>query len=338
MFFTTYEVTKEVDIMKYLFKVFYFCLFVVFPLVSMAKPSGTVIFRHPENDYNELWITDLTNTQNAQLIYKHSTPIYEFAAQKNDGPYIAFVADIEKHNLVEPDFGSDIYLFNSDKPKEKAQNLTRTLFDGSWEVDISNKGDIIFTTIRLNPDGNPPSLYLIPNSELQKKEPHIELLLEDSVNSIMWSPNGDQIVFYNVDGIFSLNLATRSVALIQREARYPTFSPDGTKLAFINRPLFNPQDIRIISLANLEEDQIIRLEDREGLRNLKWTLNGKYLVYTTNNNHYAAPIDGGVHEKIFEEYPVDRLRFGWGNRKSYPVEPADHFTTIWGEMKVFSGF
>lgn len=318
--------------MKYLLRFFCFCLFVVFPLTSMAKPSGTVIFRHPENDYNELWITDLADTHNAQLIYKHSEPIYEFAAQKN-GPYIAFVSDI-----VELDFGSDIYLYNSEKPKEKAHNLTRKLFDGSWLVDISNKGDIIFTTIQLHPNGNPPGLYLIPKSELQKKEPHIELLLEDDVSSIIWSPNGDQILFYNVDGIFSLNLATRNVSLIQREARYPTFSPDGKKLAFINRPLFDSQDIRIISLANLEENKIIKLEDREGIRNLRWSLNGEYLVYTTNNYHYAAPIDGGVHVILFEEYDVDKLRFGWGNRQYFPIDPAGRLTTIWGKLKALSRF
>lgn len=316
--------------MKYLLKFYCFCLFVSFPVVSLADPSGTVIFRHPQNDYNELWITDFTNTQHTRLIYKHSEPIYKLAAQKN-GPYITFVTDIPGLDLG--DVGYDIFLYDSEKPKEKARNLTQKLFDGSWDVDISNKGNIIFTTIQLHRNGDPPGLYLIPNSELHKKEPVIEMLLEDDVNSIVWSPKGDQIMFHNIDGIFSMDLATRRVSLVQREARYPTFSPDGTKLAFINRPLFDPQDIRIVSLANLEVEQIIEVHDRERLGNLKWTPDGKCLIYKTANNFYAVSINGGDHKVIFQEFETDILDFDWTNSISYNADYTNHLTTIWGKLK-----
>ena len=79
--------------------------------------------------------------------------------------------------------------------------------------------------------------------------------------------------------------------------------------------------------------EIIKLDDRVGLRDLKWTSDGKYIVYTTNNNRYAAPINGGPHVIIFEEYACKRLVFEWASSALYAVEPDDKLPLVWGFLK-----
>ena len=59
--------------MKSIHKCFCLCLIFLLPLTIQAKLTDTVIFRHPENKSNELWITNLEDTRNASLLYKSCT-------------------------------------------------------------------------------------------------------------------------------------------------------------------------------------------------------------------------------------------------------------------------
>ena len=78
--------------MQHLLKYICLCLVCILPLTTQANPAGTVIFEHPENGRSELWITDLANTSNARLVFKHTRTIWKSAVQK-DGFLIVIVAD-----------------------------------------------------------------------------------------------------------------------------------------------------------------------------------------------------------------------------------------------------
>lgn len=301
-------------------------LFFLLPLTTQAEPTGTVIFQYPGNDYNELWITNLENTDNARIIYKFTEVFYEIATQK-EGPLVAFVADSDDD---QPPFANDVYLFNRDRPHVKARNLTQKRFDLVLDVDISEAGDVIFTTELIH--GEPPKegVYLIPNRETEKPIPKVTLIREIEASNVAWSLDGKQIA-YDIAGrsIYTFNIETRSILKVRHFGENPAFSPDGKKMAFFGR---EPRVIHVISLSNLNDTETIELEDRSAFIDLKWSSDGQYIIYTTTKSNFAAPVNGGPHIKLFEQFPRAVL-FDWASPKGFPVEPIDNLTTLWGKLK-----
>ena len=297
------------------------CLYLVFllPLTTQAEPTGTVIFEHPEN-VNELWITNLKNPDNTRFIYRHTDTIWTSASQK-DGPLIAFVADDGEAPLVD-----DVFLFNRDRPHEKARNLTQKRFDWIWDVDISETGDVVFTNEPIPKEG----VYLIPNRETQKPIPKVTLIREIEASNVAWSLDGKQIA-YDIPGrsIYTFNIETRSILKVRHFGENPAFSPDGKKMAFFGR---EPRVIHVISLSNLNDTETIELEDRSAFVDLKWSPDGQYIIYTTTKSNLAAPVNGGRHIKLFEQFPR-AVSFDWASPKGFPVEPKDKLTTLWGKLK-----
>ncbi len=301
------------------------CLFLAFllPLIAHAKPSDQVIFRHPGSGKTELWTTDIWDIRSAFRIFKHPRGIWEFAVQK-DGPYVVFIAGHDGE-VVE----NDVYLINRNQSDEKARNLTQKQFEEVWDLDISINGDIIFTNV---PTGENPlaktGLFLIPNNEIKKQVPKIKLLKEIEARELVWAPDGDQIVYSTREGIFTLDIATRRIKRISKFGWYPTFSPDGKKLAFVKTSL-----VHVISLEIPHgREKIIPLRGGVSFGGLKWSLDGEYIFYATSKNNFAAPVNGGVHVEVFEQFE-NGVSFGWTNSRGYSVEPKDKLTTLWGELK-----
>ncbi len=311
----------------------YLCLYLVFllPLTTQAEPTGTVIFQYPENDHNELWITNLEDTTKARLIYRHTDTIWESAAQK-DGPLVVFVSESDTDD--HPPIATDLYLFNRKHPDVKARNLTQHRFDEVVYVDISEAGDVIFTNWIIDPP--PPArdgIYLIPHQELEKPFPNAIPLVEGSGTRVVWSPASKMIAYDHNStthrGIYTFDLKKPKLSKIDPFGKIPTFSPDGKKLAFYDSGL-----IYVALLADPDNQDIIVCEGRS-VRNIKWSPDGQYIVYTTFQKTFAAPVKGGAHIQIFEQF--DRgVHFDWVNRrysKGYPVEPKDKLTTLWGKLK-----
>lgn len=318
--------------MKSLLKSFCLCLICLLPLTTQAKPTGTVIFRHPEKP-NELWETNLENTKKARLIYRHTEVIWEFAAQE-DGPLIVFVADSDDD---QPPFTADVYLFNRDRPHVKARDLTQKRFDEVWHVDISEAGDVIFTNMLMNAHPWPikEGIYLIPNNKLDKLAPKATLLVENfPASSIVWSPVGKVIAFVSSEtrkGVYTFDIEAPKFSEIGFGGRSPTFSPDGKKVAYP----FGLRTIVIVLLSDLDDEDSIFLEQKSAIRELKWSPDGQYIFCTTSKNTFGVPVNGGDPVKIFEQFDrgVSFDWTDWTNIREYSVEPKDKLTTLWGELK-----
>ena len=319
--------------MKYFFN--YLCLSLVFhlPLTTQAEPTGTVLYTYPREDYSELWITNLENTILPRMLFKHTSAIYEIAAQKN-GPLVVMVSG----KSVVPGFTFfEVFLINRRHPDKKARDLTQHRFDEILDLDISENGDVIFTNYHT--DGAPPpkrGIYLIPNREIEKEVPKATLLKEVEAVRAVWAPGGEMIA-YDIDGghgIYTLDVDTRKVSQISDFGRFPAFSPNGKKLAFTGRLFVEPHNIHVISLDNPEDQKNIEPAMRSDISEIKWTPNGQYIVYTAKGL-FAAPINEGPHIKLFENI-VGLYEFDWASSKGYTVEPLKKLTTLWGTLKVYN--
>ncbi len=308
--------------MKSFFK--YFCLYLIVfvPLTIQAKLIDQVIFRPSGNSNNELWMTDIWDTQNAYRIYKHSHIIWDFAVQK-DGQYIIFNGG---HGLDV--FEDNVYLFDRFQPDKEVINLTHRGFEVIWDLDISINGDIIFTNL---PAGDNPfpkiGIFLIPHSEIHKGIPNIKLVNRTSASEVVWAPDGEQIAYINREGVFTYDIATRQFKHVSNFAISLSYSPDGRELAYRTH-----QDILISSLNNPQNRKIITTKDRNVSGNIKWSPDRKYIFYRTAKKNYAAPVNGGAHIEIFIEF--DRgVSFDWTNSVNLSVEPKDKLATLWGKLK-----
>lgn len=207
------------------------------------------------------------------------------------------------------------------------------------DIDISHNGDVVFTNSPV--DGRLKlGIYLIRRDQIGKQNPNIILLKEiRSRPSVEWAPNGKEIVYGSYTGVSIIDVDTRTETFISKEGRYPSFSPDGKKLAYsyFNQATGNVQ----IDIFSLETMQPIRTIDDfvwhqyPSTRNL-WSPDGEYVLYistvrnlaeqNTIGRLFAVPVNGG---------PAERVRVGmadWFN-PAYPVEPVQRLTTLWGKIK-----
>lgn len=219
-------------------------------------------------------------------------------------------------------------------PHVKARNLTQKRFDMIEQTAISEEGDIVFTNSPLA--GVPPQpeqgVYLIPKREIEKDIPIVTLLREVEAYRVVWSPDGKQIA-YDVPNrsIYTYNLETRSILKVKPFGEFPTFSPDSKKLAYAGR---EPRTIYITSLENLDDTQTIAIDEKHtGIRQLKWSPDGQYIIYTTPKHTFAAPVNGGPHIKLFDQFTYRVSNFHWVSPKAYPVESTSRLTTIWAQLK-----
>ena len=316
--------------MKYILNYLCLCLAFQLPLTTQAEPTGTVIYTYPREDYSELWITNLENTIIPRMLFKHTSAIYEIAAQEN-GPLVIMVSG----KSVVPGFTFfEVFLVNRRHPDEEARDLTQHRFDGIQDLDISENGDIIFTNYHT--DGAPPpkrGVYLIPNREIEKEVPKVRLLKEAEAVRAVWAPGGKMIA-YDVDGgrgIYTLDVGLRKVSQISDFGRFPAFSPDGKKLAFTGPLFVEPQNIYGVSLDNPADQKTIEPAIRSNISEIKWTPDGQYIVYNAKGK-FAAPINGGPHIKLFENIR-GLYEFDWASSKGYSVEPTRRLTTLWGKLK-----
>ena len=335
--------------MKFLRISFYILSVVLFPISSYAELTGHVVYKHPYN-HDEIWFTDITDTRNARLLFKHTNVIQDLSVQKN-GRYIAIVSRNENNPLK-----SDTYLVDT---IQGHATLIQDRFKDPSVIDISHDGNIIFTNIkggvkiRIRVNNNQEKdvnnqedgIFLIRRDMIGKQNPVITLLKETGRgNRIDWAPNGKQIVHSSSAGLFIIDIATRDETRISRKGQHPAFSPDGKKIAFsyVDGATGNPQ-IDIISLDTLQP--LITIKDlmvHASLQGLRWSPDGKYLIYTvfvihlfekrTSYRNIAIPVDGGHPVRLLDITNRGVFLFDWIDT-AYPVEPKNHLTTLWGKIK-----
>ena len=328
--------------MKILRVSFYILLVVLLPLSTYAELTGNVAYKHPYN-YDEIWITDIRDTRNARLLFKHNSVIIDLSVQKNSR-FIAIVSRNENDPLKEDTYLVDIIQGHATLIQDRFKDINY--------IDISHDGDIIFTTslsnlqIPIN-DGNnqKPEIYLIRRDVIGKQNPKITLLNEIGTRPrVDWTPNGKQIVHGSYAGLFLIDVATKNETRISRTGSHPAFSPDGKKIAFsyVDGATGNRQ-IDIISLDTLQPLMTIKdLIVHASLQSLRWSPDGEYLIYTayvkhlfekrTSHQNIAVPVNGGPPERTLDIGNRGVSLFDWIDT-AYPVEPKNHLTTLWGKIK-----
>ena len=303
--------------MKILLKCLILSLVFVLPLTTYAELTGDVIFRHPDNA-NELWITDLTNTDNARLLYKQTHPIRDFSVQRN-GNYIATITEYGPPNIP-----NDIYLIDTDNIHQVERMMTHQRFHKILDVHLSQNPDLIYTNFlpiitalenKHDKFGRRTSgIYLIRKKDIKDPtvprrpvpqpldeilppreflSPPVSLLKGVTAQHVALSEDGKYLAYDTPEDVRLINLKTGQDSRVSIGGSMPTFSPDGTKLAVVFKRLvigfinfgFN-YDLEIFSVPEL-----IHLKTIKGFNNhiefldLKWSPNGEYIVYTT----YGGP-------------------------------------------------
>ncbi|MDE0638116.1 MAG: hypothetical protein OXI43_19935, partial [Candidatus Poribacteria bacterium] len=144
-------------------------LMLLLPVVTHAAPTGEIIFKYPK-DYSELWIGNVNDGQTAQPLFKLPHDITYFSIQKS-GRYTTAVVQIKGKD--EFDSFHDVYLLDRENPNAAPKRLTQGQYREIIDAAISPEGDVIFTN---HSWGLRPGVYLIPNHEIEKKNPNAKLL------------------------------------------------------------------------------------------------------------------------------------------------------------------
>ena len=307
------------------------------PVAMHAAPTGEIIFRYPK-DYRELWIGNVNDGQTAQPLFRLPHDITAFSIQK-DGRYIVAVVKIKGKD--EFDSFHDVYLFDRKNPNAGPKRLTQGEYSEIFDADVSPDGDVVFINYSFVILKQPLELgiYLIPNTEIERKEPIAKLLLKESPYQVDWAPNGKQIAYSTDFGIFLFDTATKETSHIIKDGEFPVFSPNSRQLAFLTRT--KPYKLGIVSIVGPRNLRYIEPEEDAYIEYLTWSIDGKYLVYASYIDripifgyvNFAVHIGSGRTERILETYSNGGLSaFEWATRR-YALEPEGLLTTVWGKIK-----
>lgn len=326
--------------MKVFYISFYISLIVLvlLPSTISAELTGSVAFTYPRS-LSEIWITDINDTRNARLLFKHKIFIRRLSVQENSR-YIATVAANEDDTDKD-----EIYIVDISQGHAVIVRIQDRI-EYIYHIDISHNGDIVFTTRPSAGFRGQEGVYLIRRAEIRKQNPRVVLLKEGSISHVVWAPNGKQIA-YAIKGVFIMDVETRNVTRISRAGKLPAFSPDGKKLAFFDWDAERNYKIVIVSLDTLQPLRTIKnlfmnwhqifLWD-----SLKWTPDNEYLIFRMGvrlrfeqwgkYRNIAIPVNGGPFESVLEIDNRTIFEYDWIN-PAYPVEPANRLTTLWSSMK-----
>ena len=274
------------------------------------------------------------------MIFRRNGEVIEKLSVQKGGSLLVIVSYAEQ-------LQTDVLLLDRSRARPKEINLTKGRYDGVFDAAISINGDVVFTTGYTEPP-KARGLYLIPNRQLHQRTPKVTLLKQVSAFGVEWSPNGKAIAYSTDNDVFLFDYVTGKNLLVNRNARFPVFSPIGNKMAYIHTlPRVFPDQLSIRSLGNLEPLKRVKVGDPPksagGWRGLTWSPDGRYLIYTTQNrmkffadhlyHNTAVPIADGPHEPILDNLSMFGVpAFDWTST-GYAVEPMNRLTTLWGKLK-----
>lgn len=313
--------------MRHYLKPFWICVIFLLPIATHAEITGDIILRPPVGSFGELWSTTIQNPEVGKRISDQDAEIEGLSVQKN--------GDLITTLISGQGFVTDIYLIEGNR--RRARNLTHGGYNIIYDHSISVNGDIVFTNV-LDAPPETRGLYLIPATELHKNTPNIKMLKRIDVFSVDFSPDGKQVIYDNREGIFIINIKTRVTEKVHTSGHLPVFSPNKRKIAFTNGLVNGGSRVLIVSLLNPLDKTVIALPPNKRMLDLQWSADGEYIIYSMERHdrlyyYYAAPVDGGEHQPLFQNYGGKWVLFDWQN-SILPIDPRGLLTTTWSQLKL----
>ncbi len=247
---------------------------------------------------------------------------------ENKKPHSYFVeinlADGDKKRLNAPDWkmahqaywmadGSGLIALVQANADEKFQ-LRHLAYPSGEARPITNDNNN-YTEFRLAPDDEfiitteqrqPFNLQLIPVENSQD----IVKLTDSTATKrgymgLDWSPNGEEIVFVQIEGLFAgniwkMNVETQEMTQLTFDEsvsnQFPSVAPDGNFVVFSS----NRSGVRHIWQIDFDGTNLRQITDGSGEQHPQISADGKWLIYTENKAMWKKPFDGGEAVKLLD--------------------------------------
>jgi Tol biopolymer transport system component/DNA-binding winged helix-turn-helix (wHTH) protein len=220
---------------------------------------------------------------------------HAYPAFSPDGNQVAFVIEGE---------GRQPGIYTAIVGGEKALRLTSDAGDSSptWSPD---GGRVAFT--RYSPDNHSLSVTVIPAlGGSERKLYTFPYRPPDSTEWVNWSPSGDFLAFAENRRVQLLSTADYTTQPLtsppDRSFDYaPTFSPDGTKVAFVRGTAGANDDLFVVPIKGGEPKRLTF--DRCAIYSPSaWTPDGREIVFASSrrglHNLWRIPVSGGTPKTI----------------------------------------
>ena len=239
---------------------------------SWSPDSKQIVFYAEQNGKADIWVTDLTGRDRQYLT---NTASDEGApAYSPDGKQIAFDRD--------RDGTYEIYVMTADgnAPRRLTNHPGRDLAP-AWSPDGRH---IVFMSTRDNPEFDIYSINIDSGT--------IERLTNGSSNWFpQFSPDGSQIALHVMRDVHIYSLKTRELRRVTYEplnGMYPTWSSDGTQIAFMSWR--NGRTEIFTAKAGGADQQLLVSMPTGDAVDPRWSPNGEYIAFVHGPS-------GGVAEK-----------------------------------------